>query len=355
MTILDWYLGRVVAKNILIVLLVMLVIQFFTLFVQEMSRIDLGYQMGNVVIYTLLYLPVQAYEMLPVILLIGAMIGFGALANGNELTIIRATGRSIHSITLSVAKTGIPLVLLMFAVGEFLALPMVTFAEEYKAISLGKKISLSESDGFWIKDRDIFINVKGIQAVGDDQFSYYRVDKNNRVNEILTAERSTPTDDGWLLSDVSVTTIGDQKSETKIYPELNLKTEFDKEGIGKLTLEPRDIKLFELYGYAQYLAANDMESNSYFFSFWHRVLKPISALGMLFLALPFVFGSLREKSITQRVMTGVFLGVGFFILSQTVNHLGIIVNIPGLIGAAIPTLAIIGLWLYLQLKADRPV
>jgi lipopolysaccharide export system permease protein len=353
MLTLDWYLARVILKNIFVVLLVVFVIQFFTMFVKEVTQIDLDYQLGGVVIYSILYLPIQAYEMLPVILLIGGMIGLGSLANGSELTVIRATGKSIRSITVSVTKIGIPLVLAMFLIGEFVALPLITYAEEYKAISLGEKISISKSDNSWIKDGDMFINIKGLQAGDEQQFSYFRVDSLNQLREILTAERSDPTDEGWHLHNVVIVKIGNIMVETENYDEYELKTGFNKEGIGKLTLNPRDINMLELYGYADYLVENNMASEAYFFSFWQRLLQPLSALGMLLLALPFVFGSLREKSISNRVMTGVFLGIGFFILSQTVNHLGIIIEIPAIFGASLPPLVIIGVWLYLLRRADQ--
>ena len=350
---LDWYIGRVILKNVAVVFSIVFVIQFFTLFVQESTQVDRDYQIGGAVIYSLLYLPVRAYEMLPVILLIGGIIGLGTLANGSELTTIRATGKSIGFITRSMAKTGIPLVLILFLIGEFIALPLIDVAEEYKAINLGKKISMSTSDSFWIKDSDRFININGINAGKEDQFRYFKIDETNNLREILTAKRSISTDDGWRLYDVMITSIGESSTETMHHDEFELKTSFDKEGLGKLTLNPRHIRLLELYGYSKYLEVNDLESEPYFFSFWNRLFQPIAALAMLFLALPFVFGSLREKSITQRVMTGVFVGVGFFTLSQIVNHLGLMVDISAIVGAAIPTMAIIALWGYLFGRADK--
>src|SRR5262249_37412274 len=44
--------------------------------------------------YTLLNLPQQAYELLPITVLIGALLGLGSLARGSELTVVRATGVS---------------------------------------------------------------------------------------------------------------------------------------------------------------------------------------------------------------------------------------------------------------------
>jgi lipopolysaccharide export system permease protein len=306
-------------------------------------------------VYSLLNLPSQAYEIFPIIVLIGTIIGLGKLAGNSELTILRAAGDSVRDISFSIAKLGSLFILLMFLIGEYLAPDMVKYAEEYRALHLGEVVHVSEGGSFWIKDGSRFIHVNNYPDKREEaQLTYFDLNEKGQLQEVLTAAGAETIEDGWQLSGVKQLHFGGGGLVTELSDSLELKTGFDQETVSRLALIPKDIPLTVLYGYAGYLERNGMESKSYYLSFWKRLLQPLSAIGMLLLAVPFVFGSLRERSIGQRIMSGVFLGVIFFILSQMINHLGVISQLPAIISASIPTVLIVGLWLYLLRRADRP-
>jgi len=359
MTIIDRYLGKTVIFSITMSLLVMLSIQTFITVVDKMRDITEGYGVGSIMIYSLLNLPSQAYEIFPIIVLIGAIVGLGRLAGNSELTILRAAGDSVKSISFSISKLGILFILLVFLIGEYLAPDMVRYAEEYRAMRLGEVVHVSDGGSFWIKDGNRFIHVNsysnGRDEVHGAQLNYFELDEKGQLREVLSAAGAEPLPDGWQLSGVRRTQLDEGGSVTERVDSLALAAGFDQDTVGRLMLLPKDIPLIELYSYAGYLERNGMESKSYYLSFWQRVLQPLSALAMLLLAVPFVFGSLRERSIGQRIMSGVFLGVIFFILSQMINHLGVITQFPPIISASIPMMLIVGLWLYLLRRADRPV
>ena len=355
MTIIDRYLGKTVIFSITMSLMVMLAIQTFITVVDKMRDITEGYGVGSIMVYSLLNLPSQAYEIFPIIVLIGTIIGLGKLAGNSELTVLRAAGDSVKSISLSVTKLGVLFILLVFYIGEYLAPDMVKYAEEFRALRLGEVVHVSEAGSFWIKDGTRFIHVNSHANKNDEaQLSSFEFDESGRLKEVLRADEAESVDDGWHLSGVKRTDFGTNSTVTESIVSMELATGVDQETVGKLMLIPKDIPLTELYGYANYLEINGMESKSYYLSFWKRLLQPLSALGMLLLAVPFVFGSLREKSIGQRIMGGVFLGVIFFILSQLLNQLGVITQFPAIISASLPTLAILIFWGYLLYRADRP-
>ncbi|MCW8888684.1 MAG: LPS export ABC transporter permease LptG [Gammaproteobacteria bacterium] len=355
LTIIDRYLGKMVILSITMSLMVMLAIQTFITVVDKMRDITDSYGVGSILVYSLLNLPSQAYEIFPIIVLIGTIVGLGKLAGNSELTVLRAAGDSVKAISMSVTKLGSLFILMVFLIGEYLAPDMVRYAEEYRALRLGEVVHVSDGGSFWVKDGQRFIHVDSFANDGSAaQLSYFELNDAGQLSEVLRAAGAESNTDGWQLSDVTRTQFRANRSVSESIDSLALKAGFDQETVGRLMLIPKDIPLTELYGYAGYLESNGMESKSYYLSFWKRILLPLSALGMLLVAVPFVFGSLRERSIGQRIMTGVFLGVIFFILSQMIDHLGVITQFPPIISASIPTVAILLFWGYLLYRADRP-
>ncbi len=355
MTIIDRYLVKTVLFSIILSLTVMVAIQTFITVVDRMRDITDDYGVGSILIYSLLNLPYQVYEIFPIIVLIGTVVGLGKLAGNSELTVLRAAGNSVLQISLSISKIGVIFIIAVFYIGEYHAPDLVKYAEEFRALRLGKVVHVSKRGSFWIKDANRFIHVNSYSNREDEaQLSSFELDESGQLKVVLRASKAKPFAEGWHLSGVKRTQISATSSVTESIDSMVLKASVDQDTVGKLMLAPQDFPLTELYGYASYLERNGMESKSYYLSFWQRLLQPLSALGMLLLAVPFVFGSLREHSIGQRVMTGVFMGVIFFILSQMINHLGVITQFPAIISASIPTMMILMLWGFLLYRLERP-
>ena len=98
MRLLDYYIARTVAQSTMLVLLVLISLFVFIDFVTELDEVGKGqYQLIDAVKYVLLSVPRHTVELIPVTSLLGTTLGLGVLANGSELTAIRAAGVSIHN------------------------------------------------------------------------------------------------------------------------------------------------------------------------------------------------------------------------------------------------------------------
>ena len=72
------------------------------LFIGQQDDIGVGnYTAADALLYVLLNLPEQAWQLLPIAALIGSLMGLGTLARGSEITVIRATGISPVRIALA--------------------------------------------------------------------------------------------------------------------------------------------------------------------------------------------------------------------------------------------------------------
>ena len=93
MTMLDRYLLRTIGGSVLMVMAVFLTLGGLFLFIGQQDDIGVGtYGAIDALVFVLLNLPQQAWELLPISALIGTLVGLGALARGSELTVMRAAG-----------------------------------------------------------------------------------------------------------------------------------------------------------------------------------------------------------------------------------------------------------------------
>ncbi|MCW8959454.1 MAG: LptF/LptG family permease, partial [Gammaproteobacteria bacterium] len=107
MRLLDRYIIRTVIGHTLVVFAVLLGLYFFSTLIREMGYVGKGsYSNQDAVIISIMLLPRQAYELFPMVALLGSMLGLGTLAGNSELTVMRAAGISVNRMTVSVLKAG---------------------------------------------------------------------------------------------------------------------------------------------------------------------------------------------------------------------------------------------------------
>ena len=68
---------------------------------------------------------------------------------------------------------------------------------------------------------------------------------------------------------------------------------------------------------------------------------------MLFLAMPFIFGKHRSSNLSKRLVLGLFIGIGFFIITSILPNLGMVLGILPFINVFLPHLLFIILGKYL--------
>ena len=92
---LDRYIARNVLSAMLVVQLLILGLDFIITYINDLSDVEGDYGAFQVLLYLLIRLPYRFYEYAPVGVLLGALLGLGAMASSNELTIMRAAGWSL--------------------------------------------------------------------------------------------------------------------------------------------------------------------------------------------------------------------------------------------------------------------
>ncbi|MEN8168834.1 MAG: LPS export ABC transporter permease LptG [Pseudomonadota bacterium] len=349
MRMIDRYIGTTLLSHVVMVLMVLLALYFFSTLMAEMDKAGSGtYTSVDAVIYSLMLLPRQAYELFPLVALVGTILGVGSLASSNELTVLRAAGVSIRRLALSVMKTGFVLILIVLVMGETLAPYLEKEAHARKLSSLSHSVSMNTYNGLWARDGDDFINIRRLMPDGEaDGITRYQFNDEG-LSEISFAPHGWYQDNSWVVSPVLKTQFLQGQVVTQRVDEERWSSTFTPDVINVAALSPENLALWELYAFVDYLHENALAAKRYETAMWVRFFTPLATGGMILLALPFVFGSLRTVTIGQRVMTGSLIGIAFYLINGVFSRLGLIYDIAPLLSAGTPTVLVYITWFYLM-------
>ena len=64
---------------------------------------------------------------------------------------------------------------------------------------------------------------------------------------------------------------------------------------------------------------NDLNAIEYEKAFWQKIFHPINALVMVYLAVPFVFGPLRNSQYGQKLMIGGLISFSFYVMNSVIS------------------------------------
>jgi lipopolysaccharide export system permease protein len=286
-------------------------------------------------------MPYQLYTFFPMASLIGSLLGLGILANQSELIVMQASGFSKGQITLTVLKVAFIMVVIALVLGEIIAPVAESYANYEKSLALSAGQAINTNYGLWIKEGDQFIHIDNVS----DQthlsgISIYQFDDNHQLKKAISADQAQlNADNQWELSNIKQTLIATDHTESKTIAKELWNVRLDPT---LLTISnsntPDTMSLIKLRDYIDYLTANGMQANQYQMNFWKRIFQPLATAIMIFLAIPFVFGSMRSVTMGVRVLTGVTIGFTFYILNQFFAPISLLYQVPPLLGASLPTI-----------------
>jgi lipopolysaccharide export system permease protein len=350
MNLLDRYVIRALLGGVLVVVAVLLSLGALFLFVNQQDDIGIGtYSAIDAFWFVLLNLPQQAYELMPIGVLIGALLGLGALARGSELTVMRAAGISVWRIAGSVLMAALLLVTVAVICGEFLAPPMQEMAKRQKAISKFSNISFANRGGAWVRDGNLLINV--MQQSGSSEFGgmrIYELTPDHELASVATASTALVQPNGsWKLSRYAVTRFGGERVEAERDATREFESAVGGDFLKDTVARPGDLDTRTLWSLIRHLKSNDLDARTQEFAFWSRIARTSAILFAALLAVPFVFGNLRSSGSGARLMIGVLIGLSFFLLQRLLESGAIVFNANPIALAWLPTglLAVVSLGL----------
>ncbi len=344
MRTLDRYIGASVAKGYVLVLAVLLPVFSFLLFVNELEDVGKGtYDALDGLVYVLMTGPGLMLELTPVAALLGGIVALGGLAAGSELLAARVAGVSVMRIGGAVMKTGLLLMLLVVLMAQFIVPPLNQRAETRRSAELTKAGTFLADNGFWSRDGLRYINV---QRVLHGRIPYgveiYEFDEDRRLRTFIQAERANLANPNrWRLLRVMHKRFDGQSVQSQVLPELEWEPFLSETQVHVLELPPTALSPTDTLRYAQHLRETGQAAEQVELRFWQQASLPLATGAMTLLSLPFVFGGLRSASFGKRLALGAVLGVAYYLVSQIVANLGLLVGISAAVVALTPVLALV--------------
>ena len=339
MRVLDRYIIKTLLAAVAVVALVVLVLVGLFMFIAQQGEVGTGgYTTLKALRYVLLNLPDQLLQYLPVIAIIGSLVGLGTLARANELTIMRAAGISIQRIAVSVAMAGLLLLLLAVALSEYAGPQLGRMAREQKALAKFADISFAGEGGAWVRDGNLILQVdrqSGSAAFGGLRVFALQDGHLQGVARAISAKQSAPGQ--WSLQDYAESRFVGGNVQSSLQQDYTLETQVSAEFLGLATADRTQMSVRALRSLVSYLRGNGQDAHGFEFALWSRLAKLVAVFFASLLGLPFVFGSLRSAGAGARAALGLVLGLGYFLLQQMVESGTLAFTLPPLLLAWVPT------------------
>ncbi|WP_302140835.1 LPS export ABC transporter permease LptG [Halomonas alkalicola] len=343
----DRYLARNVLGAIIVVQVVLLGLDLVITYINDLDDVEGDYGAFQVLLYLGMRLPWRFYQYAPVGVLIGALIGLGSMASSNELTVMRAAGRSLTRILWGAMKPIILVIVAVLLVAEYVAPRTEQFANAWRLERIQGAGAVVTERGGWQREGDSFYRFGAIRA--DDtvlDLTRYRFE-GERLVEAASAERAAWRDGSWRLEEVEVTRFHDEHSEAEHHAVLPWETSLTPEQLNRLLRPINSQAPSELWAYARYLQAQGQAATQPLLHFWQKMLMPLTMGSLVLVAASFVFGPLRTVAAGTRVFYGVVTGLVFKYLQDLLAPASMVFGFSPAWAVLAPTLICAAVGLYL--------
>lgn len=349
MSILERYVAKTVLSAIGLVTLMLIGLQIFMLFVEQLGDLGKGdYGIYEAAIFVFLQVPYQVYLFFPIACLMGCLIGLGVMANHSELVVMRAVGLSIGQITTAILKSTVVVIVFVTILGETL-IPMLShYSRDHKAMALTGGQSLRTARGMWLKFDNDFINIGSV--VSDVELTniiQFHFDETHHLQFARWIAGAQFGSEGWIAHDIKETEFSENQTKARKIKSLPWEIPVKPKILKISSNEPDEMTLRELNRYIREQNRQKINAQSYKLAFYQRIIQPFATVVMMILAIPFIFGPLRTSTMGSKLIVGISVGFGFHLLNHFFGPLSTVFQWPAEIAAFGPTLifTVIGVYL----------
>ncbi|MBL4681102.1 MAG: LPS export ABC transporter permease LptG [Pseudomonadales bacterium] len=342
---LDFYIASTVASTIFLASFSLVgVLGIFTL-LEQVEDLENNYQMIDATLYVLYSAPRLFYETSPVAAMIGCLAGLGILANNSELLVMRASGVSVLSISWSAIKPALVLVFIGLYVGEYILPDLERTARVNKNQALTSEDESGPNEGFWYREGDVYMHFNEVVEGGIlEGVTHYTFDENHKLLSSLYAKRAVYHDlrEGeqyWLFKDVQITRISQQQTSVEKLTSQRWDTVLNPQLIStEILVQPNKMSIGELDAKITYMQAQGLDSGKFELGFWSKIFQPLGTIALVFIAISFVFGPLREATMGMRVVMGLVVGLVFKFIQDLLGPASLVFGFSPILAVLFPIL-----------------
>lgn len=300
-------------------------LQVLFTYLGELGSLKEGYGAWDAFLYVLWGAPHALYEILPISALIGAVLGLGTLASNSELIVMRSVGVSLWRIVGWVIRSALILVILSFALSEWVIPYTNEKAESIKSHRTAAE--LGEVKGYWSREGQRFIYIDYANSQGQlKNVQVVDFDDSYHLRGTLEAEQGEFVKDGsWTLKNakqMDILKTGDATLTQSAALPLSLALQ--PKYVHMVTLDPEDLSPSQLVSFMSYLDEYSQVPKTYQLAFWQKLASPLALIALVVIACSFIFGPLRQQSMGFRLVIALFIGLGFFYLQDFLGYASLV-------------------------------
>ena len=359
MKIRERYIRKTLLSFTIVVLAIWLGVYSFFNFISEMSSIgQVDYTTLEAFRYIALQIPEVAYKHASPVILLGCVLGMGQLATTNQLIVLRISGMSIFKLTFLTMKTALIFIIAIIIIGEIFAPIASDEAEKGRSEALGHSIASQSQEGFWIRDGENFINVqKNIDGKLFSGVTMIEVNSLNRISTVVTSEQAIFDGKSMDMKNNKIFSIDASKEiddiSLKERNSYNKTVSFDQDLIDSLKKEPDELTTWNIIKQIQFLSENKLRSGVFEVELYKRLIKPITLMAMILLAMLFVFGSTREVTLGRKIFFGIAVGLSFELLSRIGGAMALSFDFNPVMSTVLPTIVVMVIAIILLIQKSK--
>jgi lipopolysaccharide export system permease protein len=342
----DRYIGRAALLGILLVWFAMTVLFLVFNLLDELRSTQNDYGTGDALWFSVLTIPRMAYQVFPVSALLGALVGVGGLAAGNELVAFRTSGISRVRLALAALVGAGLLTVPVMIMGEWVA---PAAEQQARAFRLSERIGqpiIGGPRGMWMRDGEDIVNIqrpllyadRGQQSVEFNQVVIYNFSGESDLESITRADSATHDGERWTLEQVSTYRFSEKGARLSRNALQSWPTEVKPELLDSAVTRPKLLSVRSLWDYLGYLGENGLDDRVYQAAFWEKILFPFTVIALVLAGMPFVFGQARSHNVGVRLFFGMTVGGVFIIVSRGVQKFGSVYELPSPLTISVPIL-----------------
>ena len=353
---LDRYIARSLMSATLLAWLVLMALEGLFTLLGELSDIGRGhYGWQDAMLFVLLSLPAKAWQVFPMAVLIGTLLGLGNLAAQGELNAFRLAGCSSLRLGLSALFAGVLMLAVSLPLGEGLAPVASQQASKLRTRAIFADVGLHSGSGFWVRKGRQMIRVGNTEPDGSlFDIRIFTLDETPRLVAASAVTSAVHSAEGWILKDIRRTRFSGQAVAVEQQRQATVKYLVDPQLARLLARRVGAFTLPQLRRYIEGLAHGGMRVDRYRLEFWQRVTAPLAVLAMLLLSVGMVLGPLGRQGVGLRVLVGVLLGLLFRVANEMSAHAGLVYGSAPWFAAVLPSLLVFVTAIFLVRRSIYP-
>ena len=301
-------------------------------------------------------IPAFVTKLLPSIALLTTLLVLTLLSRQNEITVMRASGISLHRILIPFLLGGVIIAALHVIFQDQIVPRTNRMAQQQEDIVTNRKRSPgSETGNLWLRSgrqiihaQQVMFKQRVLLAV-----TVFRFDDNHHLTSRLEAGSAELTDNKWELVDGMIYRFGkvtDAQQFARQKWDVGIRLE-------QLHRQPENTAFLsgkEMLHVVQRMESEGYDATRFLVRLHSRLAHPVTTLAAILLAFPFALRLPRQGGVTGSVLIGLLLGFSMFVVITLSTSLGVGGRLPPLLAAWAPVLFFTGIGGFLLFHLAEP-